>query len=451
MLVAFKKMKKVRGLRHYVKNISYFCNVKLIRTFISVLAISVLCMIPNAVSAAVIDTEKPIVDFDDLEISLLTCAPGQEVYSLYGHTALRIRQTDVQGGVDIAVNYGMFSFHKPFFVLRFIFGVTDYEMGIVPFNYFCEEYRAAGRSVIQQTLNLTTKEKEAVWNAVMLNFRPENRVYRYNYFYDNCTTRARDIVINNIDGKVKYDAAYAAEEYGLEPSLVTEDDNTASVYPSYRELIHQMNCDSRWARFGNDMLLGVKADKMTDLAEQQFLPFNLKRDFDKAKVVDENGHARSLLTSSSCVVDVTPIVSTAGFLLTPAACAWILFVVTLLLTIIEWRLKGTFWLFDTLLLIVTGCAGLILFLMLFSLHPTTSTNLQILLLNPLSLVFVWRVTGNMRKKRADRFWQLAVLFIVLFLLGGILQEYAEGMYVVALSLLLRCVRRLDVFLNTKER
>jgi len=397
--------------------------VKRRTTLISALILSVLLLIPAEINAAA-ETENHAAETDSVEISLLTCAPGQEVYSLYGHTAIRIQ--DLARGTDVAVNYGMFSFRKPFFILRFVFGLTDYEMGVVPFSAFRDEYAAAGRAVYQQTLSLTDEEKAAVIAALRCNYEPQNREYRYNYFYDNCTTRARDMLTGGIGGQVTYQA-----------------DSTARQ-PSYRELIHQYNEDSRWARLGNDLLLGVKADKKAGLAEQQFLPFNLKRDFDKAVITGDDGKSRQLVKSSACVVGAEPIAADKGFPLTPQACAWIALAVTAALTIVEWRVKGNFWMFDTLLLFIAGCAGVILFLMIFSQHPTTSVNLQILLLNPLALVFLWRTSCNMRKRRADRFWIYALSFTALFLFGGIWQSYAEGMYIMAAALLIRCLRRLPL-------
>jgi len=405
-----------------MKNIRYFCSVKCIRALVFATVISVFSLISNNTFAAA-QAEMPATNYDSVEISLLTCSPGQEVYSLYGHTAIRIR--DLARGTDVAVNYGMFSFRKPFFILRFVFGLTDYEMGVVPFSAFRDEYAAAGRAVYQQTLSLTDEEKAAVIAALRRNYEPQNREYRYNYFYDNCTTRARDMLTGGIGGQVTYQA-----------------DSTARQ-PSYRELIHQYNEDSRWSRFGNDLLLGVKADKKAGLAEQQFLPFNLKRDFDKAVITGNDGKSRQLVKSSACVVGAEPIAADKGFPLTPHACAWIALAVTAALTIVEWRVKGNFWMFDTLLLFIAGCAGVILFLMIFSQHPTTSVNLQILLLNPLTLVFLWRASCNMRKRRADRFWIYALSFTALFLFGGIWQSYAEGMYIVASALLIRCLRRLS--------
>ena len=158
-----------------------------------------------APSTAFSPNNEPTLQADSIEISLLTCGPRQQVYSLYGHTAIRFQ--DKQSGRDIAINYGVFSFDQPFFVLRFVFGLTDYEMGIAPFDIFEWEYGPTGCGVRQQVLNLTAQEKMAIAQAVDRNMEPQNRVYRYNFFYDNCTTRARDIIANNLNGRIVYDSS----------------------------------------------------------------------------------------------------------------------------------------------------------------------------------------------------------------------------------------------------
>ena len=133
-------------------NISYFCIVKRLKRYFRYSLTSLfLFSFCNAFAA----TDEV---GDSIEISLLTCQPHQEVYSLYGHTAIRYR--DRRNGTDIAVNYGMFSFRKPFFVLRFIFGLTDYEMGIEPFEDFCAQYASYGSGVRQQTLRLSKQRLE---------------------------------------------------------------------------------------------------------------------------------------------------------------------------------------------------------------------------------------------------------------------------------------------------
>ena len=148
---------------------------------------------------------------DAVDISLLSCQPRQYIYSLYGHTAIRI--TDHSTGTDYAVNYGLFSFEKPFFVLRFVFGLTDYEMGICSYEHFKIEYERAQCGVVQQVLDLSREDKLAILQAIDRNAQPENVVYRYNFFYDNCTTRARDIIINNVEEAVTFPSSTRAVTY----------------------------------------------------------------------------------------------------------------------------------------------------------------------------------------------------------------------------------------------
>ena len=91
---------------------------------------------------------------DSVRVSLLTCAPGTEIYELFGHTA--IRYENPAEGKDLVFNYGIFSFNTPNFVLRFVKGETDYRLGVVPYSYFEGEYAVRGSSVYQQTCLLYT-------------------------------------------------------------------------------------------------------------------------------------------------------------------------------------------------------------------------------------------------------------------------------------------------------
>lgn len=357
---------------------------------------------------------------DSVEISLLTCSPGNEIYSLYGHTA--IRYTNYKKNIDIVINYGVFSFDTPFFIPKFIFGLTDYEMGIIPFIHFYNEYNSNGRSVIQQNLNLTYKEKVSVINAIEKNYFPQNRIYRYNYFYDNCTTRARDILLNNINGEIEYN-------------------NKQESFPSFREMIHSFNNDYPWARFGNDILLGVTADRKTTRNEYQFLPSNLKKDFDNIIIRNENGTTRPLVTDCFYIINNNLNTPKHDIVFRPTTVAWLFLCLVIITTLFEFFLKKDFYYFDILLLFFDGCIGIILFMMLFSKHPTTSTNLQILLFNPLSLFFIHRVIKKIRNKEFDKFWLYATGIIILYFFAGFFQEYAEGTNILALSLLLRCIRR----------
>jgi hypothetical protein len=365
-------------------------------------------------SSTLSSAQEEVLNPDSLEISLLTCSPHQQVYSLYGHTAIRMR--DQRTGLDVAVNYGVFSFNKPLFIPRFVFGIAEYEIGIIPFRYFIAEYAHYGSSITQQVLNLTAEEKMIIFEAIRVNNLPENKYYRYNYFYDNCTTRARDILVNNIKGGVTYQPRDGK---------------------SYREIIHDKNEGHPWARFGNDFLLGVGADYATTQEQRQFLPDNLMIDFENAT---RNDNKRPLVDTTMVILPARAQVIEEEFPLTPTQCGWELLIVTAILTAFEIKKKKNLRYFDALLMVGASVMGIVLFLMLFSEHPTVRVNLQILLVNPLPLFFIRRLLKRQKNCTKDCQYIMWTALILLFFAGGFVQSYAEGMYLLASSLLIRNVK-----------
>ena len=356
----------------------------------------------------------PLAYMDSVEFSLITCSPHEEIYSLYGHTALRVHDLHQGKSDDATFNWGIFNFNKPYFVLRFVFGLTDYELGIANFSHFCRYYQRWGSSVTEQVLNLTSEEKLQLNLLLEENYQEENRVYRYNYFYDNCSTRPRNIIEKSINGKVHYGA---------------EEDYT----PSFRELIHEKTRHHAWATFGNDMLLGVKADMKTSRQEQEFLPDRLQYDFDHAQIKGNDGSWRPLIKERRMVVAPGVQRIEPDFPLSPMECALTLLAVSLLVFIAEWKRRKTYKYWDATLMLLTGLAGCVLFVMLFSQHPTTSTNLQLLLINPIHLFYIPAIL----RRRKTRYWQVLLAMTALFLVGMLIQHYAEGLLVLALCLLLR--------------
>lgn len=350
---------------------------------------------------------------DSIEVSLLTCSPHEEIYSLYGHTALRWH--DFNKGEDIAFNWGVFDFHKPYFVLRFVFGLTDYELGAYPYNLFLQEYKEYGSSVTEQVLNLTTEEKLAVKQALIENLQPENKVYRYNYFYDNCSLRPRDIIERCIKGRVEY---APRENYA----------------PTYREMVRTCTRNHPWGTFGNDMLLGLRADLTTDIRQQEFLPENLMYDVDHATIYAD-GKYRPLVKERRIALQPGVQVIEDDFPLSPTECACLLLIVSIIIAIMEWKRRKTLKYWDALLMIVQGLGGCVLFVMLFSQHPTTSTNLQIFILNPLPIFFIPTVL----RRRNTHWWTVLTVMLILFIAGSLFQHYAEGMMILALSLLIRVI------------
>ena len=398
-----------------MKNIAYFCIVKKLNIFLYRLLLTFILLDISKIAIGN-TTNYAETPADSIRVSLLTCSPHDEIYSLYGHTA--IRYEDKASKTDIVVNYGMFSFKKPFFVARFVLGLTDYEMGIQDFNDFCYEYQYFGSQVTQQEINLTPEEKGQLLKALQDNYA-NARVYRYNYFYNNCTTKARDIILKSINGKIEY-------KNGIDRSV------------SFRDLIHGCNANYSWASFGNDLLLGFKADMQTTREEQQFLPDNLMRDFGQAKIVSADGSARPLVKNTEIIVKGNDYAIAGKTKVTPQFVFITLLLLIAAIVVAEFKTKKRFLWVDISLLLASGLAGLILFVMLFSEHPTTSTNLQIFILCPLNLYWVIYIIKNKRNERKLRkAWTFLSIMLCIGLSGRLIQVYAEGMPLLALSLLLK--------------
>lgn len=398
-----------------MKNIAYFCIVKKLNIFLYRLLLTFILLDISKIAIGN-TTNYAETPADSIRVSLLTCSPHDEIYSLYGHTA--IRYEDKASKTDIVVNYGMFSFKKPFFVARFVLGLTDYEMGIQDFNDFCYEYQYFGSQVTQQEINLTPEEKGQLLKALQDNYA-NARVYRYNYFYNNCTTKARDIILKSINGKIEY-------KNGIDKSV------------SFRDLIHGCNANYSWASFGNDLLLGFKADMQTTREEQQFLPDNLMRDFGQAKIVSADGSARPLVKNTEIIVKGNDHAISGKTKVTPQFVFITLLLLIAAIVVAEFKTKKRFLWVDISLLLASGLAGLILFVMLFSEHPTTSTNLQIFILCPLNLYWAIYIIKNKRNERKLRkAWTFLSIMLCIGLSGRLIQVYAEGMPLLALSLLLK--------------
>jgi hypothetical protein len=371
-------------------------------------------MLTVSAIASVSAQNGPAADMDSVEISLLTCSPHEEIYSLYGHTALRYH--DLRTGDDIALNWGVFDFNKSYFVLRFVFGLTDYELGPTPFEWFCDYYKHWGSSVMEQVLNLTPTEKRKVQQALAENLKPENKVYRYNYFYDNCSTRPRDIIERCLDGRLEY---APREDFA----------------PSYRQMVHECTRNHEWAKFGNDMLLGLRSDLPTTREQQEFLPANLMYDFDHAQIYAD-GEYRPLVKERRMPVAPGVQVIEPDFPVSPMTVFLTLLFVSLVIFAIEWKRHLTYKYWDAALMLIQGLAGCVLFVMIFSQHPTTSLNLQLLLLNPLPLFFIPAI---LKRKKNTYWWLILAITSCLFYIGAKWQDYAEGMIVLALCLQIRCV------------
>ena len=350
---------------------------------------------------------------DSIQISLLTCSAGKEVWAQYGHTA--IRYYDKESGEDFAINYGTFSFDQSYFIPRFVLGMTNYRIGVQPMDAFLSQYSYEGRGVTEQVLRLSAKDKEVIYEALQNNLKPENVVYRYNYFFDNCTTRARDMIVNHLHGKLVYPPA----------------DQDAT----FRSMIHKWNNKDKWAQFGEDLLLGVNADRKTTKAEQQFLPENLRNDFDKAIY---NGKPLVKETNELLVAETE--VAALAFPFSPLSIALFFAAISLVIMLFSYRKQRVYWVWDAALMLTSGLLGIVFFIMIFSQHPCVSLNFILLFFNPLPLFFLYSTI----KKKKVMWWKIWGVLIILGLFGSLIQEMPLPILIVASFLLLHCILHLRI-------
>lgn len=364
---------------------------------------------------------------DSIQFSLLTCSPGTEIYSLFGHTAIRYQ--NYTQNKDIVFNYGMFSFSSPNFIYRFVKGETDYQLGVNDFRSFEAEYMFRGSSVYQQILNLTYEEKLKLQNLLFTNYLPQNRIYRYNYFYDNCTTRARDQIEKCIDGNVEY------------PTSVPD--------KTFRGIIHEFTKEFDWEEFGIDLCLGAGADKPIGIRQQMFSPFYMRSFAESAFIKDENGNTRPLVLREEVIVDADAVdAAESSFPFSPIACATFFLFLNVVIAFVQIVRKKIYWFWDLILYLSQGLAGCIIaFLFFFSIHPTVDSNWLILLFNPIPLFYLPFMVYNDIKRKKDKWHVINSVYLTLFILilPLIPQEINLSVLLLALGLLFNAVSHQIVY------
>ena len=297
-------------------------------------------------------------------VYLFTCQPGDEIYATFGHSAFYVE--DEETGVNDVFNYGIFSFDADNFLYKFLKGDTWYMLGVQDYDYFLWSYALRNMGVYAQQLNLTADEKNELYLALENNALPKNREYLYNFFYDNCATRLRDMTEKYVDGQLIYS----------EPT----DTHT------YRDVVEMFTGRNTWLKFGIDILVGAPADKPISNHQKMFLPYFLRDNFAEA-VIDRNGEKQPLVLSSEQLIPNFPQES-ASKLFSPFAVMCLLLFIAILLSVYDIkRKKYTIW-FDVVLFLLAGLIGcLVMFISFFSIHPAVFPNYNILWLHPIQLIF----------------------------------------------------------------
>lgn len=350
-----------------------------------------------------------------MRITLLTCTPGEELYSTFGHTAIRVQDSTTAS--DLVYNYGTFEF-SPDFYSKFIRGKLLYSLSVENFSDFLYEYQMESRSVVEQPLQLTCQEKQKLYTALQVNALEENRHYRYDFLFDNCTTRARDIVAKNTNTPLVF------------KNILPQQTLT------FRTLIHSYldKGHEHWSKLGIDILLGVQLDEKVKNEQAMFLPDWLLKGFDSGIV---NNHP--LVTPPQQVLTM-PSPLNDNSLFTP------LFVFSLLLILVvaisfiksKWA-KNALTVFDFLFFFILGLAGCLLVFMWFGTdHKVCRNNYNLLWALPTHLIMAFMV----HKKNRFTKWYFTIvrwLTIVLALAWFFLpQQMNEGLFPVILLIIFRC-------------
>lgn len=358
-------------------------------------------------------------DSSRLRISLLTCTPGDELYSIFGHSAIRIVDSSNAGNdyYDLVYNYGTFNFDDDGFYVKFMRGKLLYFISLERFEDFRFLYQSTNRGITEQLLYLTEKEKAEIQFVLNENLKEENKYYKYDFFLDNCTTRLRDIIEKSKNPRPQFPAVMP-------------------VNTRFRQAIHQYLDSGKqyWSKLGIDILLGAKTDRIMTSREQQFLPDNLMQ------ALEKSSPKMSLTTTNlySIVQD-----NEKGSLFTPALCFTLILSFYFLISLsakpfLQTMLTGM----DGLLFFLTGLLGVILLLMwFFTDHSMTKNNYNLLWAIPFHLVISFFISS--KKKPVKKYFLFTSLFMAVVLAAWLFlpQQMNHSLIPIVLLLMYRSAMR----------
>ena len=309
-----------------------------------------------------------------LRISLLTCTPGSELYSVFGHNALRV--VDSVAGTDIVYNYGTFDFDDPSFYTKFVRGKLLYFLSQQSFQNFKYEYEYFKRGITEQVFAFDCTEKKVIQAKLFDNMQEQNRYYKYDFLKDNCTTRLRDIIFSSA-------------------SLKKDSLRLSSITPStYRNYLHTYLDRTKmpWTTLGIDLLLGLTADIKMNLFQSMFLPDYLKKEVEITKIGSKN----LVMEENIIVEDLQPLPNSPAPFLLPFSFLLVISFVGLMTGISKKAsIKRFHQHFIRALFLVTGLLGLLLVFTWFGTdHQSFSYNLNIVWTFPLNLVFFYMMRNQ---------------------------------------------------------
>jgi hypothetical protein len=296
-------------------------------------------------------------------ISVLTCTPGEELYSTFGHSAIRIRKDELTNTpIDVIYNYGTFDGFQENFVLKFARGKLEYSLSVESFQDFYSSYILEKRGVTEQTLDLSSAQKRDLFILLAENSAPENRNYKYDFFYDNCATRIEQILRKALgDGFVIQDN-YAGKN-------------------SFRDAIDLYLTRHPWGDYGIDLALGLPCDKKMEYGQSMFLPDSVFARLSEAKL-----DGKPLVAKTEEILPAEPSAYEDIFF-TPLQVNIIWLVICIVAGFIFFAKRKYYLFTDRITMFITGLVGIFLLLLWFCTdHRATAYNLNLLWANPINLI-----------------------------------------------------------------
>ena len=299
------------------------------------------------------------------EIGIITCGTGEDLYASFGHAAIRV--LDKVTNAEEVYNYGMFNFHEPNFVGKFVKGSLMYYVAKEPFLSFLPNYKSENRSVVEQTLNLNDADAQKVVRFLEENLQPENKYYPYDFVKDNCATRIEDLFIKVFGDRLQFSPVVGNS--GM----------------TFRNAMDQQMLNKHWLRFGIDLALGSYVDQAMTEKESMFLPNLLMQGFSAATLDGKR------LVSEQQVIYDAPAQNNAYVPNTPMWLTIAILVLTILVfSLAPFKPIRNAWAMS--LLIITGLLGcFFLFMWLGTRHAATSFNFNFLWAMPLNLVVAFTI------------------------------------------------------------
>ncbi|MGV6828218.1 MAG: lipoprotein N-acyltransferase Lnb domain-containing protein [Flavobacteriales bacterium] len=329
---------------------------------------------------------------DTAEVSILTMGPGVQLYDSFGHSAFRI--FDLKNGIDKVYNYGVYDFNTPNFYTKFAQGKLLYKLDNDDTPGFLRRYIYQKRWIKEQVLNLNPSEKQEIFAFLENNAKPENQFYLYDFFYDNCATKIRDVLTKVLGNKLQYHNDYIDKQL------------------TFRELIQKNVNWNSWGSFGMDLAIGAVVDKKASPWEHQFLPEYVYKASEKATIKHHHS-SEKLIKKTNLIFEGKKLIYKTSFFTSPFFIMSLLGFFILWITYTDFKKKTRTRYLDTSIFLITGIIGVLLLLLWFATdHSSTKNNYNLLWAFAFNILFFISISKKSPKKWLTKY----VFFLVLMLL-----------------------------------